>query len=338
MTSPLMPYLRRLITGSVLSEEEAHAFFLAVLDGHANDVELASMLTALALRGEDLGEIVGAVRAMRDRMVAVTAPKDTIDVCGTGGDGRHTLNISTAVSFVLAGCGVKVAKHGNRALTSRAGAADVLTALGVNIDPPIERLSSILDDAGIVFLFAPNHHPGLLHAGPVRKKLGFRTIFNLLGPLASPAMVRHQLIGVFDAERAALLAQAAGALGAQHVWVVHSAGTDELSLAGKNQICIWYQGQLRQFNLMPEECGFARVPLERIAGGDALYNAQAIVDLLDGVSGPYRDTVLLNAAAGLMVAQRCSTMIDGISMAARAIDQGFARGALNRLRERSTVS
>ncbi len=333
MTVAIPHFLRRLATGETLDAHEAQAVFGAVLDGAASDIEIASLLTALAVRGETVAEITGAAQAMRARMAPVPAPPHAIDVCGTGGDGRHTLNISTAVAFVLAGCGVPVAKHGNRAVTSRSGAADVLMALGIDIAPPMAALGPILDATNIVFLFAPNHHPGLRHAAGVRAKLGFRSIFNLLGPLANPARVKRQIIGVFDPARGAHLAQAAGALGAEHVWVVHGSGTDELTLAGENHVFAWYQGQLREFSVAPEDAGFSRAPLEAITGGDAANNATALVALLDGATGPYRDTVLLNAAAGLIVSGRADTLRQGVKMAASSLDTGLACATLAALRD-----
>ncbi|MGC9269531.1 bifunctional anthranilate synthase component II/anthranilate phosphoribosyltransferase [Acidiphilium sp.] len=331
----LKPVLDRLARGDKLSEELAEAAFGAIIDGKSNDSQIAGMLMAMRVRGETVAELTGAVRAMRERMRAIVAPQGAIDVCGTGGDGVGTLNISTAVTFVLAGLGVPVAKHGNRALSSRSGAADVLTALGVTVEPPFERLSGILNEAGCVFLYAPRHHAGLRHAAAARIALGTRTIFNLLGPLANPASVRRQLVGVFDFAWAWPMAETLAQLGTERAMVVHGQGLDELTLVGESRIVSLDRGVISETTISPEEAGLARAPLAAIIGGDAAHNAAKLRALLDGEVGPYRDAVLLNAAAGLIIAGRADDFRTGVTMAAGAIDSGAARAALERLRRAS---
>lgn len=299
------------------------------MDGAATTAQIASLLTALRVRGETQAELLGAVRAVRARMLAVTAPAGAIDVCGTGGDGIGTLNVSTAVAFVVAACGVKVAKHGNRAMSSRTGGVDVLGALG--IDSPPELAADTLARTGLAFLFAPNHHAALRHAAAARAELGFRTLFNLVGPAANPAGVRRQLVGVFAPRWLVPMAETLGALGAERVWVVHGCGTDELTLAGETEIAEWRDGALHLFTVTPEQAGLERAPLSAIAGGDAASNAAALAALLQGGKGAYRDTVVFNAAAALMVAGRTDTLMHGAAMAASALDNGAAHTMLRSL-------
>jgi anthranilate phosphoribosyltransferase len=325
--------LRAVTSGEALSREVAREAFGAILDGDMGDIETAALLTAMTMRGASPNEIAGAAEAMRARMIAVAAPDNAIDVCGTGGDGRNTLNVSTAVAFVLAGCDVPVAKHGNRAITSRAGSADVLRELGISGDFSPGLLSAVLDAVGIVFLCAPNHHPGLRGLADLRARLGFRTLFNVLGPLCNPARVKRQVIGVYDPLLCVPLAKAAGLLGAEHVWVVHGSGTDELSLAGVNHVAEYAHGAWREFSVGAADAGLAPAPLEAIAGGDAAFNASALRRCLEGELGPYRDTVLLNAAAALMVAGRVKNPREGCQLASSSIDHGKAMAALNALRE-----
>jgi len=334
----LKPVLDRLARGDRLSEELSEAAFGAIIDGKSNDAQIAGMLLAMRVRGETVAELTGAVRAMRERMRAIKAPPGAIDVCGTGGDGVGTLNISTAVTFVLAGLGVPVAKHGNRALSSRAGAADVLTALGVAVEPPFDRLSAILNEAGCVFLYAPRHHAGLRHAAAARIALGTRTIFNLLGPLANPASVRRQLVGVFDPVWARPMAETLARLGTERAMVVHGQGLDELTLVGESRIVSLDNGVITESSVTPEDAGLPRAPLAAIIGGDAAHNAGRLRALLDGEAGAYRDAVLLNAAAGLIVAGRADEFRAGVAMAAGSIDSGAARAALERLRRASATT
>ncbi len=328
----LKPVLARLASGATLTADEAEAAFGIIMSGEATPAQIAGLLMAMRVRRETVAELTGAVRAMRSRMTAMLAPPDTLDVCGTGGDSAGTLNVSTAVTFVLAGCGVPVAKHGNRALSSQTGGADVLTALGVNVDVALDHLPNVLAVAGCVFLFAPRHHAALRHAAGPRVELGTRTIFNLLGPLANPARVRRQLTGVYDATWARPMAEALHALGTERAWLVHGQGLDELTVAGESQVVALQDGAYREFCVVPEDAGLERSPIEAIRGGDAAMNANALHALLQGQVGPYRDTVLLNAAAGLIVAGMVPDLRSGAIRAAAAIDGGSAYAALDKLR------
>ena len=338
MSNNLKPFLARLATGEKLTETDAEAAFDIIMSGEATPAQIGALLMAMRVRGEAVAEIAGAVRAMRARMTAIEAPDGAIDVCGTGGDGVGTLNVSSATTFVVAACGVPVAKHGNRALSSRAGGADVLTALGVNIDAPMDRLSSILRSAGCVFLFAPRHHPSMRHAAGPRVELATRTIFNLLGPLANPARVRRQLTGVFAPEWTRPMAETLQALGHDAAWVVHGMGLDELTVAGENHVSALANGIVHDFKVMPEDAGLPRAPIAAIKGGDADHNATALLAMLNGESGAYRDTVLLNAAAALIVAGRATNLRDGVAQAAGAIASGAALNALETLRRASASS
>lgn len=328
--------LARLAEGQRLNAAEAEAVFAQVLEGAAGAAEIASLLTALRVRGESEDELLGAVRAARARMRGIEAPAGAMDVCGTGGDGQHTLNISTAVAFVVAACGVAVAKHGNRAISSRAGAADVLAALGIGQGPALAESS--LAALGLGFLFAPDHHPGLAHAGAVRQALGFRTLFNVLGPACNPAGVRRQLVGVFARRWLEPMAKTLGALGAERVWVVHGvdaqtgAGLDEVSLAGPTEVVAWEHGALRAFVIRPADAGLAEAPLSALRGGDAAENAGALLALLRGGAGAYRDAVVLNAAAALMVAGRSDALRGAAQLAREAIDSGAALAKYEALR------
>lgn len=335
MLSGLKPVLVRLASGATLSEPEAEEAFGVIMAGEATPAQIAALLMAMRVRGETVAELTGAVRAMRARMVAVEAPEDAMDVCGTGGDAAGTLNVSSAVTFVLAGAGVPVAKHGNRALSSQTGGADVLAALGVMIEVPFARLAQILNAAGCVFLFAPRHHTALHHAAGPRQEIGTRTIFNLLGPLANPARVRRQLIGVFSPDWARPMAETLGRLGSERAWVVHGQGLDELTVAGENRVVELMPGGVREFVLTPEEAGFARAPVEAIQGGDAAANAAALLAMLEGAPGSYRDTVLLNAGAALVVARRASSIGEGAKLAAEIVASGAALAALEALRRES---
>ncbi len=337
MSSNLKPVLARLAIGETLSEEESEEAFGIIMSGEATPAQIAGLLMAMRVRGETVPELTGAVRAMRARMTAIAAPDDAIDVVGTGGDNAGTLNISTGVTFVLAGCGVPVAKHGNRALSSRTGAADVLAALGVDVDVKLERLPEILRAANCVFLFAPRHHAALRHAAGPRVELGTRTIFNLLGPLANPANVRRQLTGVFAPEWARPMAETLGRLGTERAWIVHGQGLDELTVAGENQVVALQDGAVRQFSVAPEDAGLPRSPVTAVKGGDAALNAAALAALLQGAAGPYRDTVLLNAAAAMIVAGRAEDLREGAAAAARSLDSGAALAALEMMRRETSA-
>jgi anthranilate phosphoribosyltransferase/anthranilate synthase/phosphoribosyltransferase len=328
----LKPTLARLGRGETLSIEDAQAAFGVVMDGDATQAQIAGMLMAMRARGETVAELTGAVTAMRARMTPVDAPPDAMDVCGTGGDGAATLNISTANTFVIAALGVPVAKHGNRNLSSRTGAADVLTALGVNIEPPMARLSEILRETGCVFLFAPRHHPALRHAGPVRAELGTRTIFNLTGPMGNPARVTRQFIGVFDPAWLRPMAETLANLGTISAWIFHGNGIDELTLDGDNQIVILKDGEISEILLNAADAGLPAAPLAAIKGGDPAENAAALVALLEGKRDAYRDTVLFNAAAALIVAGKTISLTEGVAMAAAAIDDGRAKAVLEALK------
>jgi anthranilate phosphoribosyltransferase len=332
VSANLKPVIARLAAGETLSTDASEAAFDVIMSGEATPAQIGALLMAMRIRGETVQEITGAVRAMRARMTAIEAPEGAIDVCGTGGDGAGTLNISSAVTFVVAGCGVPVAKHGNRALSSRTGGADVLTQLGVNLDMPIERLSIILAEAGCVFLFAPRHHPSMRHAAGPRVELGTRTIFNLLGPLTNPARVRRQLTGVFSPSWTRPMAETLAALGHQSAWIVHGMGLDELTVAGQNHVTALHNGAIRSFVLDPEQAGLRRAPIEAIRGGDAEFNASVLLALLEGEPGAYRDTVLFNAAAALIVADRANDLRDGVALAERSLASGAALAALQTLR------
>ena len=333
MSDAFKPLLSRLADGGTLSEEDAGEFFAACLRGEPTPAQVGAALTAMRMRGETLGEIAACARAMRRACVRLEPPYPTIDVCGTGGDGLHTLNISTAVSFVAAGGGLKVAKHGNRALSSKSGGADVLSELGVAVDPGAERQLRALDEAGICFLFAPAHHGAMRHVSPIRTELGFRTVFNLLGPLTNPAGAQRQVVGVFAERWVAPLAQVLGTLGSERAWVVHGGGMDEMTTTGETSVAEYRDGQVRLFTVTPEAVGLPRASLADLTGGSPAENAQALRRLLDGETGPYRDIVLLNAAAAFLVGDKVETLREGVELAGEVIDDGRARGALNRLIE-----
>jgi anthranilate phosphoribosyltransferase len=331
MSDAFKPLLAGLANGATLSLDDAQAFFAACLRGEPTPAQMGAAVTAMRLRGETVSELVAFARAMRAVSIKLDQPYDAIDVCGTGGDGLHTLNISTAVAFVAAGAGVKVAKHGGRAASSRSGSSDVLSALGVEIAPSVAVERRCLDEAGVCFMFAPAHHPAMKYVMGVRSELGFRTVFNLVGPLTNPAGVQRQVVGVPSSRFVEPMARALGELGAKHAWVVHGEGMDELTTTGETEVAEWRDGALRLFNISPEAVGLPRVSLSQLTGGDPEHNARALRALLAGEPGPYRDIVLLNAAAGLMVAGKAETLRDGIDMAAASIDGGAALRALDAL-------
>ena len=318
------------VTETALEEDEAEAAFAAILDGTVADEATAAFLVALSDRGETASEIAGAARAMRARMIPVHAPAGAIDVCGTGGDGHHTLNVSTAVSLVVAACGVPVAKHGNRAASSKAGAADTLEALGLNLDRAAQTAEMTLGDLGIGFLFAARHHPSMARIMPIRKALGRRTIFNLMGPLANPAQVTRQLVGIARPAYVPIYAEAIRRLGTDHSLVVSGdEGLDELSLAGGNELAEVKDGHVLMRRARPEDAGLAPAPVDAIRGGDPAHNAAALRALLMGEPGPYRDAVLFNAAAALIVAGEATDWHTGVEEAAEALDKGLANALLN---------
>jgi anthranilate phosphoribosyltransferase len=319
-------------TGQTLTEQQAEAAFDIMMSGDATPAQMGGFLMALRVRGETVPEITGAARAMRAKMTTIEAPDGAIDVCGTGGDGTATYNLSTASQFVIAACGVPVAKHGNRALSSKAGAADVLAALGVNLDADMSLVQKVLNEAGTCFLMAPRHHSAMRHVGPTRVELGTRTIFNLLGPLSNPARVKRQLVGVFSADWVEPLAQVLKGLGHERAWVVHGAdGMDELSTTGVSQVAELKDGEITTFEVTPEEFGLPRASLVDLKGGDGEENARALRALLGGEAGPFRDIVLLGSAAALTIAGKAADLKEGLVLAAEAIDSGGAAQVLERL-------
>jgi anthranilate phosphoribosyltransferase len=308
-------------SGEALTSEQAEEAFGVIMSGDATPSQIGGLLMALRVRGESVDEITGAARAMRAKMLTIEAPPGAIDTCGTGGDGAGTYNISTACQFVVAGCGVPVAKHGNKALSSKSGAADVLAALGVNLDAEMALVERALAEAGTCFLLAPRHHSAMKHVGPTRVELGTRTIFNLL-----PARVKRQVIGVFSPDWVEPLAHVLKGLGHEHAWVLHGAGgLDELSVAELKD------GQVRIFEVTPQDAGLPEANLSDLKGGNAETNAAALTALLEGAPGPYRDVVLLGSAAALIVADKAADLREGAALAAEAIDSGRARAALDKL-------
>lgn len=313
-----------------LAEDEAEDAFGAMLDGKVADEEIARFLVALSDRSETAAEIAGAARAMRARMIPIAAPANAIDVCGTGGDGHHTLNVSTAVALVVAACGVPVAKHGNRAASSKAGAADTLEALGLDLDRAAETAEATLADFGICFLFAARHHPAMGRIMPIRRSLGRRTIFNLMGPLANPAGVARQLVGIARPAYVPIYAEALARLGTTRSFVVSGdEGLDELSLAGGNEVAVVGPDGFIMQRVTAADAGLAAAPVAAIRGGDPAHNAEALRRLLLGESGPYRDAVLLNAAGALIVAGEVAGWREGVEEAAEAIDKGLAKSLLD---------
>jgi len=333
MSDAFKPLLGRLADGQTMGEADAEAFFAACLRGEPTPAQVAAALTAMRMRGETVGEITACARAMRAAAVTLDVPFETIDVCGTGGDGQHTLNISTAVAFVAAGGGLKVAKHGNKALSSKSGTADVLAELGVNINAGVEQHRRALDEAGVCFMFAPAHHGAMRHVSPIRAQLGFRTLFNLLGPITNPAGAKRQVVGVYDSRWVEPIARVLGALGAERAWVVHGQGLDELTTTGPSSVAEWRDGQVRLFTVTPEAVGLPLNSLAELQGGAPDENASALSELLDGKTGAYRSIVLLNAAAALLVAEQVETLAEGVEKGAVAIDSGAARASLDKLVE-----
>ncbi|WP_411839371.1 anthranilate phosphoribosyltransferase [Paracoccus sp. ME4] len=315
-----------------LTGAEAETAFSALFDGAATPAQIGGLLMALRVRGETVDEIAAAARAMRARMTPITAPDGAIDIVGTGGDGKGTLNISTATAFVVAGAGVPVAKHGNRNLSSKSGAADALTHMGINVMGGPAVAQQALDGAGICFMMAPMHHPAMRHVAAPRTELGTRTVFNLLGPLTNPAGVRHQLTGAFSADWIRPMAEVLRDLGTRSAWLVHGGdGTDELSIAAPSQVAALADGRVTEFTVTPEDAGLPRHPFEAILGGEPAQNAAAFRALLAGERGAYRDAVLLNAAAALLVAGRVTALPEGAALAAQSLDSGAAQARLTAL-------
>jgi anthranilate phosphoribosyltransferase len=320
--------LKRVAGGETLDVEQSARAFGAIMAGEVSEIRVAALATAMAVRRPTVDEIVGAVRAMRGAMKSIEANPYAIDLCGTGGDGGGTLNISTACAFVVAACGVPVAKHGNRNMSSKSGTADCLEALDVNIELSPAEASRCLREVGLCFLFAQAYHPAMKYAATVRRELGFRTIFNLLGPLSNPARVRRQLVGVYDKAWCVPLAEALGRLGAEHAWVVHGDGLDEIALSAPTTVATLEGGKVTVREIGPEDAGLSWSPLAALAGGAAAENAAALRRLFDGETGAYRDIVLINSAAALIVAGKVGDLRDGAAQAASAIDNGAAKAKL----------
>lgn len=330
----MKPLLARLASGAPLERAEAEAAFELIMDGQATPAQIGAFLMGLRIRGETVDEIAAAAAVLRAKALTIQAPEGTIDTCGTGGDASGTFNISTAAAIVTAACGVPVAKHGNRAVSSKSGSADVLTALGVDIAADQSLVLQSLVENNLCFLMAPRHHAAMRHVAPVREEMGLRTLFNLLGPLSNPAGTKRQLLGVFAERWLSPLAEVLGLLGAERAWVVHgSDGLDELTVTGPSAVAEWHQGRVTRFEVTPESAGLPRSPLDSLRGGDAAHNAAALRRLLEGETGAYRDVVLLNTAAALVVADKAGSLAEGVGLAGAAIDQGLAKACLDRLIE-----
>jgi anthranilate phosphoribosyltransferase len=327
MTQFVTQMLQRVADGHQLDVRSAEDFMDAIMAGEVSPVQTAALITAMKVRGESVSEIVGFARSMRSHSVKLDLPFDVVDTCGTGGDGANTFNISTTAAFVTAASGIPVAKHGNRAVSSKSGSADVLNALGVNINLSDLEAKACLAESHLCFLFAQNFHPAMKYAAEPRKLLGFRTIFNILGPLTNPAGATRQVIGVYRSELVEKIAQVLLQLGTHHALVVHGAGgIDELSLSGENLVAEVRDGHIKTYTLTPEECGLARASVSELSGGDAIHNAEIIRQVLDGGVGPHRDVVLLNAGAALYVGGKVESIASGVIMAAELIDKGVAAG------------
>ncbi|MGL9617415.1 anthranilate phosphoribosyltransferase [Bradyrhizobium sp. U531] len=328
----LKSIIGKVATGASLSREEAASAFNAMMSGEATPSQMGGLLMALRVRGETVDEITGAVAAMRSKMLSVTAPPDAVDIVGTGGDGSGSVNVSTCASFIVSGAGVPVAKHGNRALSSRSGAADVLASLGVKIDLRPDQVGRCVRECGIGFMFAPAHHPAMKNVGPTRVELATRTIFNLLGPLSNPAGVKRQMVGVFSRQWVQPLAQVLKNLGSESAWVVHgSDGLDEITLTGPTFVSALHNGEIRNFEVTPEDAGLPCCEAAALKGGDADANAIALQSVLDGKPSAYRDVALMNAAAALVVAGRAKDLKEGVALGTRSIDGGAANAKLKHL-------
>jgi len=329
-------FLAKLASGERLTRDDAEAAFTVIMSGEATPTQIGGFLMALRVRGESVDEIAGAVRAMRAKMTKVEAPEGAIDIVGTGGDASGTFNISTCAALIVAGAGVPVAKHGNRALSSKSGAADTLGALGVNIELTPEKISECIREAGIGFMFAPAHHSAMRHVGPSRVELGTRTVFNLLGPLCNPASVKRYMLGVFAQEWVEPIAEVLGSLGAERAWVVHGtfggdAGIDEITSTGVTYVAELRNGHVRPFQVEPVEFDVKPVEPQALVGGTPEENARALRAVLDGELGPFRDVAMMNAAAALMVAGKAELIEDATKLARESIDSGSARATLGRL-------
>lgn len=334
----ILEALEKIVTGEDLSRAEAEAAMEQILTGRATDAQIAGLLTALRMKGETVDELVGFASVMRRHATQIfpngaTRPDEMlVDTCGTGGDSSGTFNVSTAAAFAVAGAGVRVAKHGNRSISSHCGSADVLEALGVKIDVSAERAARAIEEIGIGFLFAPAVHTAMKHAMTARRELRLRTVFNLLGPLTNPAGARAQVVGVFDASLTELLARTLSELGVQRAFVVHGAdGLDEITLTGETYVAELREGAVRSYTVVPEDFGLRRAPREAFRGGDAAHNAKIIREILDRRQGPHREIVQANAAAALVAAGRASDFLEGAHLSGQAIDSGAARAKLDDL-------
>ncbi|MFG1395770.1 anthranilate phosphoribosyltransferase [Roseixanthobacter pseudopolyaromaticivorans] len=326
------PLLGKVATGAALTREESAYVFDKMMSGDATPSQMGALLMGLRVRGETVEEIAGAVSVMRAKMLPVEAPDEAVDVVGTGGDASGSYNISTCAAFIVAGAGVPVAKHGNRALSSKSGAADVLAALGVRLDLMPEGISRCIAEAGIGFMFAPSHHPAMKHVGPTRVEMGTRTIFNLLGPLSNPAGVKRQMVGVYAKSWIVPLAEVLRTLGSQRAWVVNgSDGLDEITLSGVTHVASLDEDRIHTFEIAPEDVGLRCVAPEALKGGDAAHNAIALRAVLDGEPGAYRDVAVMNAAAALLIAGRAADLTEGVAMAQTSLDTGSARARLEQL-------
>jgi anthranilate phosphoribosyltransferase len=334
----LKPFIAKAALGQALDRADARAAFEIIMSGAATPSQIGGFLMALRVRGETVDEIVGAVGAMRARMLTVEAPADAIDIVGTGGDGAGTYNISTLASLIVAGAGVPVAKHGNRALSSKSGTADALSCLGVKLDIGPAVIARCIREAGVGFMFAQQHHSAMRHVGPTRVELGTRTIFNLLGPLSNPAGVSRQLVGVFAPHWVVPVAKVLRDLGSESVWVVHGEGLDEITTTGTTHVAAVENGDIRTFDLTPADFGLDRVELAALKGGDGAYNALALARVLDGEASAYRDISLANAAAALVIAKRATTLADAMTLARQSLESGAARTALGALVRVSNTS
>lgn len=323
--------ISKVADGQALSVEETQLAFNFIMSGEASPAQISALLVAMRVRGESEDEFVGAIKAMRSKMLPVDAPANAIDIVGTGGDAKGSLNVSTATALVVASCGVPVAKHGNRALSSKSGAADTLIALGVNLELSPSQISDCIEQAGIGFMFAPSHHASMRHVGSVRVELGIRTIFNLLGPMCNPAGVKRQLLGVFSPKWSLTMAKVLQELGSEKVWVVHGDGYDEMTITGTTQVAKLENGSVVVRDMEPKDFGLSIQAPETILGGNAEYNAAALIRLLEGEKSAYRDMVLMNAASSLVVADVASDVMNGMEIAARAIDAGKSRETLQKL-------
>ncbi|RCL01269.1 MAG: anthranilate phosphoribosyltransferase [Candidatus Tokpelaia sp. JSC085] len=327
----LKSFIKKLAKGMILSREEAAEAFSIIMSRDATAAQIGAFLMALRIRGETIDEIAGAVSAMRKKMLAIDIHEDAIDIVGTGGDCSGSYNVSTASAFVVSGAGVSVAKHGNKALSSKTGAADILKQLGVNIDATPELVTRCINEVGLCFMFAPTHHPAMRYVGPIRTELGIHTIFNILGPLSNPANVKRHLIGVFSPKWILPIAQTLQALGSRSFWVVHGNGLDELTTAGETTVASIRNSEITTFTVTPEEAGLQRVSPCQLKGSTPEKNAEAFLAVLCGRRNAYRDIVLLNSAAALIIAGKTKDLKEGVAMAAKSIDSGSAKTVLDRL-------